>query len=260
MDNTQKTIKTFGEYINKVTGKTGYLDKYGGSLVGTLLILLAFFIIFSYYYVISRLKPIKADWLNQRCRPEVVPFAGLINAPPEESKFDFTSKNFMECTNDVLSKTIGYFLQPIYYVMNVITNLYAIVLKGIQAIRGVLAYIRIRIMGIVSDIFSRILGIMIPVQFMFIKLRDILAKSMGVLTTGLYTVMTAYLSMKSFVGAFLEIIVSWSYYFSRRHHSFMDPAVHLAGSSSYDGFIRGCRYPFSNSSCLACRTDFSDQL
>ena len=135
MDNTRKTVKTFGEYINKITEKAGYLDKYGGSLVGTFLILLAFFIVFSYYYVMSRIKPIKADWINSRCRPEVIPFAGIINAPPGESQFKFTGENFSQCTTDILSRIIGYFLQPIYYTMNIITNLFAVVLKAIQAVR-----------------------------------------------------------------------------------------------------------------------------
>ena len=48
---------------------------------------------------------------------------------------------------------------------------------------------------------------MIPVQIILMKLKDILAKNVGVLTSGLYTVMTLYLSMKSFLGAFLEILV-----------------------------------------------------
>jgi len=62
-------------------------------------------------------------------------------------------------------------------------------------------------MGIVSDIFGRIYNIMIPVQIILMKLKDILAKNVGVLTSGLYTVITLYLSMKSFLGAFLEILV-----------------------------------------------------
>ena len=62
-------------------------------------------------------------------------------------------------------------------------------------------------MAIVSNIFGRIYNVMIPVQIILMKLKDILAKNVGVLTSGLYTVMTLYLSMKSFLGAFLEILV-----------------------------------------------------
>ena len=40
-------IHTFKSYINKITQKVSYLDKYGGSVIVTALTLFAFFLIFS---------------------------------------------------------------------------------------------------------------------------------------------------------------------------------------------------------------------
>ena len=38
----------------------------------------------------NNLDPIKADWVNQRCTPGVIPFAGLINPPKDgTSAFDY---------------------------------------------------------------------------------------------------------------------------------------------------------------------------
>lgn len=64
------------------TKKTTYLDKYGGSAVITALLLFTFFIIFSYYFIQGNIVPIQQDWVNQRCKPNIMPFAGIINAPP----------------------------------------------------------------------------------------------------------------------------------------------------------------------------------
>ena len=83
-----KIPKRFDFYINKITQKVTYLDKYGGSVIVTGIILFSFFLIFSYFYVMNKLKPIKTDWVNQRCNPAVMPFAGLINAPPNSSKIE----------------------------------------------------------------------------------------------------------------------------------------------------------------------------
>ena len=58
-----KIPKTFESYINKITQKVTYLDKYGGSVLATGLILFSFFLIFSYFYVMNKLKPIKKDWV-----------------------------------------------------------------------------------------------------------------------------------------------------------------------------------------------------
>ena len=204
MDNIPKT---FGSYINKITKKIGYLDKYGGSVVVTGIVLFIFFLIFSYFYVMNRLKPIKADWVNQRCNPAVMPFAGIINAPPSGSKIDYTADNFYQCTQTILATIIGYFMEPINLTVQMMTKFWSEIMKSVNMIRHVFAYIRNRIMAIVSNIFGRIYNVIIPVQIILMKLKDILAKNVGVLTSGLYTVMTLYLSMKSFLGAFLEILV-----------------------------------------------------
>ena len=108
MDNIPKP-PSFEQYINKITTKVGYLDKYGGSVIVTMITLFVFFLLFSYLYIIARLKPIKNDWENQRCNPEVMPFAGFINKKPGQSAFDFTSENFTNCTEMILIKFVGYF-------------------------------------------------------------------------------------------------------------------------------------------------------
>jgi hypothetical protein len=204
MDNIPKT---FESYINKITQKVGYLDKYGGSVIITGIVLFIFFIFFSYFYVMNKLKPIKADWAMQRCNPAVMPFAGIINAPDGASKFDYTADNFHHCTQTILSTIIGYFLQPIHHSIGTLNEFFSQISKSVNMIRHVFAYIRNRIMSIVSDIFGRMYNIVIPVQIILIKLKDILEKNVAVLTSSLYTVMTLFLSLKSFLGSFLEILV-----------------------------------------------------
>jgi hypothetical protein len=202
-----KIPKRFDFYINKITQKVTYLDKYGGSVIVTGIILFSFFLIFSYFYVMNKLKPIKTDWVNQRCNPAVMPFAGLINAPPNSSKIEYTAENFYQCTQNILATIIGYFIAPINFTIEHMGDFWKEIMVGINMVRHVFAYIRNRIMAIVMDIFGRTYNIIIPVQIVLIKLKDVLAKSVGVLTSGLYTVMTLFLSMKSFLGAFLEIMV-----------------------------------------------------
>jgi len=106
----------FSEYIDKLYDKATYLDKYGGSVIVTCVTLFIFFLIFSYFYVQSKIKPIRLDWMNQKCNPAVIPFAGMINAGPGENKIEFTAKNFSECTTSILAEIIQFFLQPIHFV------------------------------------------------------------------------------------------------------------------------------------------------
>ena len=118
----------------------------------------------------NKVEPIKQDWLNQRCRPEVMPFAGIINAPPGTSKFEFTNKNFKECTVIILSSIVGHALKPVYYTTDVITKIMTQLLKAVNAIRFMINYIRMKLMNIFSYIFARIANVMIPLQNILIKI------------------------------------------------------------------------------------------
>jgi len=205
MDNISQSL--FSKYIEKIHIKSGYLDKYGGSVVATCLTLLIFFLVFSYFYTLNRLKPIRADWVNQRCNPSVMPFAGLINPPPGESKLDFTAKNFSGCVSDILTKIVHVFLQPIYYASSLITEFFNELAKAVQSVRKLFDIIRQQITEIVQQIMNRIMNVLVPLRIIMGKLRTIMAKTQATLTTALYVVLTAYLSMRSFLGAFIEIII-----------------------------------------------------
>ena len=53
-----------------------------------------------------------------------------------------------------------------------------------------------KVMKMIEYIVARIYNVMIPVQRMFIKLKDTLKKTEGIMVTGLYTVFSAYLAQK----------------------------------------------------------------
>ena len=198
---------TFYEHVDKLYDKSTYLDKYGGSVIVSCLTLFVFFLLFSYYYIQTHLKPIKADWVNQKCNPSVVPFAGLINAPPGESKFEYTANNFSECTTSILSEIIGMFTQPIHFLSNITSEFFVLLGEAIQKIRELFSKIRMVIISIIENVMYRINNVLIQLQVLTIKIKKVLGKSQAVMTTGLYTIMASYLAMKSFFGAMLEIII-----------------------------------------------------
>jgi hypothetical protein len=198
----------FQDNIKKIYAKSGYLDKYGGSVVACFLLLLAFFVIFSYFYVMNHIKPIKSDWVNQRCQPSVLPFAGLINAKPGESKIKFTADNFAKCTTDILSQVVAYFLKPLYYVTGLVVNLFGELGEAVNSIREIMAYIRNQINLIAKHIMLRIFGTMVPIQKVVIKMKSVMAKLQGVMVTTLLTAIGSYLALKSFIGAFLQLVIT----------------------------------------------------
>jgi len=199
----------FSGYINKLYDKATYLDKYGGSVIATSLTLFAFFLIFSYFYIQSKIKPIRSDWIKQKCNPVVIPFAGMINAGPGESKLEFTAKNFSECTTSILAEIIGFFIQPIHFITNSIGEFFKLLGEAIQKVRELYSKIRQAIMRIVETIIHRTANVLIQLQVLVMRTKTILGKTQGVLASGFYTIMGSYLALKSFFGAMMEIIISF---------------------------------------------------
>jgi hypothetical protein len=199
--------KTFMDQVKKIYKKADYLDKYGGSVIISALILVIFWLIVSYHLVKGQMKPIKKDWLNRRCDPSVMPFAGLINAPPGKSKIAFAGKNFSGCVTSILKEVLGEVLKPIYYASHMLTKLVDELKKAIDDARKVFDTVRNDITTITKEILNRILNMLAPVLLIMVEMKDLLAKTAGVLTSNLLFLLALYDTFKSLIGAFLEFLI-----------------------------------------------------
>ena len=99
------------ENIKKMYEKVGYFDQYGGSVILFILVSIVLFLLISYCYIMINAQPIIDDWANQRCKPNVIPFAGLLTHPEGVSASDYTKQNFTYCTQNILSSIFLYFLR-----------------------------------------------------------------------------------------------------------------------------------------------------
>ena len=198
---------TFNDYFNNIYKKTTYLDKYGGSTVFTTIVLVTFFSILSYYYIEANIEPIRSNWVNERCKPGIMPFAGYINAPKGTSKLDYTGENFIQCTTGVLSKVVQFFTKPVNYLTDLLMQFYEVLIDMVNKVRMLLLFLRNKLKMIFEYMIARVLNVMIPLQQMLIKIKDLLNKIQGSAVAGLMAVYGAYLTLKSFVGAFLQIVI-----------------------------------------------------
>ena len=65
--------------VSNLYKKAGYLNLYGIDLIITIVICVIFLLTMLYFSIINNLEPIKVDWDNNKCRPSIIPFAGIIN-------------------------------------------------------------------------------------------------------------------------------------------------------------------------------------
>ena len=197
-------------YINikKIYENLNYFDQYGSSLVLFIFITIALFVLCSYCFVMINVEPIKDDWINQRCKPSIIPFAGLINAPEGTSSTDFTKENFDYCTQNIVKGVTGTAVQPLTFVTNMLNTLFENIKNALNGIREMINKIRLQIQAIAQEIMGRIINVTIPLQQIIISLKDILAKVQGTMTAGLFTLLGSYYTLKSLMGAIAQFIVT----------------------------------------------------
>jgi hypothetical protein len=152
-------------------------------------------------------ESIADDWVNQRCKPQNMPFAGFITHPEGVSEFQYTSDNFQYCIQGILSNITGYALEPFQFMISSLTKIFQQISDSIQKLREVIYKLREGLKAFAQDVLGRILNVMIPIQKMFIALMDTFQKIQGVMTGGLYTMLGSYYTLQSLMGAIIELIV-----------------------------------------------------
>lgn len=195
------------ERINEFYNKKGFLDKYGGDLYLTIFIVLAFLVVFSYFSVFNNVEKLKSDWANKRCSPEVIPFAGYVNAPEGTSKFKYTLDNFNGCINNIF-KTLGEeALQPVYYIIASFKKVLTELLQSLTSIRASIDKSR----NFIADIFNSVYNTLNVMSIVFVKLsiviKDTFGKIKGILTGMIYSLFGSYLAFGAFLGTIYNFLI-----------------------------------------------------
>ena len=207
MNNNNQSINDSLAFINKTYDELSYFDLYGNSVLIFIFMSLLVFTVFSYSKIIQKRSEIASDWVNQRCKPQNILFAGLITKPEDKTAFEYTNENFQYCVQNILTNISGYALQPFQYMINTLTQVFVNMTNSIQQSREVISRLRNNIGVFSEDVLNRILNVMIPIQKMFISLMDVFQKIQGVMTGSLYTMLGSYYTLQGLMGAILELII-----------------------------------------------------
>jgi hypothetical protein len=176
-------------------------------------ILLGVLVIFVYLCAYAYLKVransiyIRANWPKYRCNPSYMPFAGMVMQPSDMSKSEYVQMNFEYCFQNVMNGVAKSFMEPLYYTQSIAGSILSGVANALNNMRELINYIRNAISSVIADIMARTLNVMQPVVVILIKIRDVIGKIQGLVTTQIYTVYGAYLTMLAGLRAVFEILV-----------------------------------------------------
>ena len=193
--------------IKKMYEKMTYFDQYGASVLLFIIITIILLILISYCYVKINTQPIIDDWVNQRCKLNILPFAGFINHPDGISAIDYTSQNFAECTQNILSNMTGYMVEPLTFITNTINSVVNDIKNSLNAIRAMFDKVRTFFQTMAEEVMGRLMNMMVPLQQIIISFKDVIGKVQGTMTAGLFTLLGSYYTLKSLLGAIAQFII-----------------------------------------------------
>lgn len=182
--------------VNQIYNKTTFLDKYGGDLYITIFLLLLFFVVISYFSVLNQIQPIKADWVNNRCKPHVMPFAGIINAPEGVNKLDFTIQNFNGCVNSILSQVSQMSIQPFNFLTILSGGIMSGFINTITSMKNKFNDMRNDFNKYNIDVLSYSTNITTPIMEFSILFKDTIGKMKGIFASIIFTLYGSYMSLQ----------------------------------------------------------------
>ena len=194
-------------FINESYDNLTYFDLYGGSVFLFILCLLVVALIVTYTIVMRKSDEIKTNWVQERCNPTVIPFAGFINKPDDKSISEFTHENFTFCTQSILTNITGYAVSPFNGMLSGLVSIFNEFSEALNNIRKVISKLRTGVSSIAENVMSRILNIIPPLLEFFIAFIDSMNKTQGIMTAGLYTTLGAYLTLQTLIGSIVEIVI-----------------------------------------------------
>lgn len=204
---TDTTKNDLYSNVNNLYKKAGYLNIYGIDLIITIVITIFFVLIIIYFSIVNNLGPIRANWDSNKCKPSVIPFAGIINKPDDDSVLEFTQKNFINCSQTMLRDIVDNAFKPIYLAYQGINNLFKVLADSLKKIYEQISNIQLTGSGIL-DVLNRYLGgLMVPIREIIISFKDLLNKIQGSVVVILYSLFGPYYILLGILDYFIDYLL-----------------------------------------------------
>jgi len=195
-----KPILESAQKIKHLYKNLSYFDQYGTSIIICIILLTILFWIHGYYTIMTNVQPIKDNWLKYRCNPKVIPFAGLINKPDNQTATEFTQDNFTQCVQEMLKPITKRAVSPFDYMTSSFLKIFQVILAAVKQIRELTNSIRVKFAEIAKNIMGRLINFLIPLQQIIIAFKDTMAKVVGIIQASINTCLGSIFAMKSVLG------------------------------------------------------------
>jgi hypothetical protein len=146
---------------------------------------LAFGIYVAGIFYFNKINEVKNNWPAYRCNPMYMPLADDIDS------------NFTYCIQNSMSSFMGFIMEPITFATSSLSDMGGGFVSEINMVRGMFDKVRTFLSSIIQSVFGIFLNLIIEFQKIIIGVKDLMAKTIGIMVTLLYTIDGSIKTMKS---------------------------------------------------------------
>ncbi len=143
---------------------------------------------------------VKDNWQFYRSNPLVMPFAGILYQPTDMSAWEFTKENFMNVIWTAVQKFLNILLSPVYSILEMFIKMLKSYSLVLDKIRSQMAVMRNFLFKIFEGMFKRLQESAAALTFYFLKMREQMKRSYGLLNLLMSSVEHSYIFMESLVN------------------------------------------------------------
>ena len=158
-------------------------------LLSAIFIIIVFIGLYVLSFLVIGTKYIQDNWPLYRCNPTVMPFSSMFGHD--------TGENFTYCIQNMQTDYMGYLLEPVNYMTSIAEEGLGDIGSSLNNFRNMFNNIRDSVTGIVTGIFGVFLNMLVEFQKITMGIKDLMGKTIGILTTLLYGVDGTVMTMQS---------------------------------------------------------------
>lgn len=139
--------------------------------------------------MVIMIKNVKANWPLYKCSTNYMMFASFFG-------YD-TETNFQQCIQTMQSGYMTILMEPVNYLMSTTNNIIGGLSSSLNDVRDFINNFRNNLTSSIQNIFGVFLNMLTQIQVMVIKMKDTMSKTVGIMTTLMYTMDTSMQTMQS---------------------------------------------------------------
>lgn len=185
--------------------KNKYFQLYGLDFWIVIIFIILTLFLTTYFYILNHFQKVRQNWKNERCNPLYMPFAGMIVEGNGKLNMDYTSKNFKYCNDKYLKEAEKDVMEPIYFIINTIKDVFKDLKNAWKAISGIINLLKKKLAELFQLVVNKLIAILIPIQNIFIKIKDMVGKMIGTLVASIYTFYNVYNVVRLYLLNIIQI-------------------------------------------------------